>query len=67
MNENTNEIDSNLKKWLIAIAIVLGAISSAIYSLTSCTSSKGLTLQADSIKTLNVHYVDSTTMTWPKK
>ena len=70
MNENIQKIsivDGKLKSWLIALAILLGAISSALYTLTSCTSSKGLTLKADSIKTLNVQYVDSTAVQWPKK
>lgn len=70
MNEKIEKIeviDGKLKSWLIALAIIFGALSSVLYSLTSCTSTKGLTFQADSIRTLNVHYVDSTAFTWPKK
>ena len=59
------EIPANIKKWLLYIALFLGALSTALMSLSSCSSSKGLSLQADSIKTLNVVYHDSTSLQNP--
>ena len=49
--------------WLTLISAMIAAALSVMTS--SCSSSKGLTLQADSIKTLNVHYSDSTSLTKP--
>ena len=57
------------KKKIVFVLTLISALVTAALSVinSSCTSSKGLTLKADSIKTLNVHYQDSTNFNNPFK
>lgn len=58
---------ANKKKKIVFVLTLISALVTAALSVvnSSCTSSKGLTLKADSIKTLNVHYQDSTNFSNP--
>lgn len=58
----------NKKKIVFVLTLISALVTAALSVInSSCTSSKGLTLHADSIKTLNVHYQDSTNFNNPFK
>ena len=61
-------IDSKKKKIVFVLTLISALVTAALSVFTSsCTTSKGLSLHADSVKTLNVHYQDSTNLSNPFK
>lgn len=59
-------IASKKKKIVFVLTLISALVTAALSVFTaSCTASKGLSFHADSIKTLNLHYQDSTNICNP--